>query len=62
MNKKTVDKRIAYYLKKVTERSSHHPTKALPPNYRLRSKRLTTYKEMMHKEIEAGCSKKTRKH
>ncbi|WML38670.1 hypothetical protein RCG19_15895 [Neobacillus sp. OS1-2] len=50
--KKDVTNRIAYYLKKVNERMSHHPAKKLPAKFTHRNERLMLYKTMMHRQIE----------
>jgi hypothetical protein len=52
--KKDVTHRIAYYLKKVAERSSHHPAKKLPAKYTYRHQRLMNYKKLMHELINAS--------
>ena len=51
---KTIDQRIAYYLKKVAERGSHHPAKAIPAKYTYRNYRLILYKRLMHQQIKAA--------
>jgi hypothetical protein len=50
---KTIDQRIAYYLRKVAERGSLHPAKAVPAKYTYRNYRLMLYKRLMHQQIEA---------
>lgn len=50
--KKPVTHRIAYYLKKVAERTSIHPSKAFPASYKYRSERLKQYKKLMHEQIK----------
>lgn len=50
---KTIDQRIAYYTRKVAERVSHHPAKAVPAKYTYRNYRLMLYKRLMHQQIES---------
>jgi hypothetical protein len=50
--KKDVTHRIAYYLKKVSERTAIHPAKKAPRSYTYRSQRLKLYKRLMHQAIE----------
>lgn len=50
---KTIDQRIAYYLRKVAERGSIHPAKVVPAKYTYRNYRLMLYKRLMHQQIEA---------
>jgi hypothetical protein len=52
--KKDVTHRIAYYLKKVSERFSIHPAKKQPRAYTYRHQRLLKYKALMHAQIESG--------
>ncbi|MCL6571730.1 MAG: hypothetical protein K6T88_08585 [Bacillus sp. (in: Bacteria)] len=53
--KKDVTHRIAYYVRKVKERTSHHPAKILPAKYTFRHERLMVYKKRMFELItEAG--------
>lgn len=49
--RKDVTHRIAFYTRKVAEKFSVHPAKALPRNYKYRSERLMVYKQRMHKLI-----------
>jgi len=51
--KKDITHRIAYYLKKVNERMSHHPAKLLPAKFTHRNERLMLYKTLMHRQIES---------
>lgn len=50
--KKDVTLRITYYLRKVAERGSIHPSKKLPVKYTYRHDRLMLYKKLMHQQIE----------
>lgn len=53
-----IPRRIAYYTRKVSERLSLHPSKALPANFKYRNYRLMLYKRLMHERIAAaGYSK-----
>jgi hypothetical protein len=56
--KKDVTHRIAYYLRKVAERTSIHPSKKMPAKFTYRHDRLMLYKKMMHKLIEDGGYKR----
>lgn len=51
-SKKDIASRISYYLKKVAERGSIHPSKAYPASQKYRGERLKLYKQLMHAEIE----------
>ncbi|WP_187445543.1 hypothetical protein [Bacillus infantis] len=44
---KSLESRIAYYVRKVKEARSHHPSKKLPRAYTFRSQRLRVYKGLM---------------
>jgi hypothetical protein len=48
---KTIDRRIAYYLKKVAEKGSVHPAKKQPRSFTFRHQRLMAYKRLMHEQI-----------
>lgn len=50
--KKDVTHRIAYYLKKVAEKTAIHPAKKQPRSHTYRHQRLMHYKELMHRQIE----------
>ena len=50
---KTNVKRIAYYLKKLADYNSIHPSKRRNP---YRQDRLIAYKKVMHKQIERECN------
>jgi hypothetical protein len=50
---KTIEQRIAYYTRKVAERVSHHPAKAVPSKYTYRNYRLMLYKRLMHQQIRS---------
>lgn len=52
--KKDVTHRIAYYLKKVAERSAVHPAKKPPRSHTYRHECLMKYKMLMHEEINAA--------
>lgn len=52
MAQKSVADRIAYFLRKVAERTSVHPAKKQPRSFRYRSERLKLYKKLMHEQIE----------
>jgi hypothetical protein len=54
---KPITYRIEYYTRKVKERTSHHPAKALPTSYKYRSERLRLYKSLMHQQIEKEGNK-----
>ena len=49
---KTVQHRIAYYVKKVAEKGSVHPAKLPPRSHKYRHQRLMQYKAAMMKLIE----------
>jgi hypothetical protein len=49
--KKDVTHRIAYYLKKVNQKTSVHPAKLPPRSYTYRYERLMLYKKLMHEQI-----------
>ncbi|WP_169819272.1 hypothetical protein [Anaerobacillus arseniciselenatis] len=49
---KEVQHRIAYYLKKVSEKTSVHPAKIPPRSHKYRHERLMTYKKLMHEEFK----------
>jgi hypothetical protein len=49
---KTLDQRIAYFTRKVAERLSHHPAKALPAKFKYRNYRLMLYKRLMNQQIK----------
>lgn len=51
---KDVTHRIAYYLKKVAERTAIHPSKKPPRSHTYRHERLMLYKKLMHNQIEEG--------
>ena len=51
--KKDVTQRIAYYTKKVAERTLHHPAKKLPMKFTFRNERLIVYKKLMHDLIQS---------
>lgn len=46
--------RIAYYTKKVAERSSVNKAEKLPKWYTYRHERLMTYKKLMHQQITSA--------
>ncbi|MCP8969737.1 hypothetical protein [Ectobacillus ponti] len=50
--KKSIDSRIAFYTRKVAERTAVHPARPLPPQYKYRGQRLLQYKKMLHAAIE----------
>jgi hypothetical protein len=50
--KKEIIHRIAYYTRKVAERSSLNLAEKLPRSYTYRHKRLMAYKKLMHKQIQ----------
>lgn len=52
--KKEISHRIAYYLKKVAEKGSIHPSKKQPDRFKFRNERLMVYKKWMHELIEAN--------
>jgi hypothetical protein len=52
MINKDATHRIPYYLKKVAEKGSVHPSKKPPRSYTYRQERLMLYKKLMHKQIE----------
>jgi hypothetical protein len=52
MKKKTAVDRITYYLKKVAQKGSVHPSKKQPRSYTYRNERLRAYKAAMHVIIE----------
>jgi hypothetical protein len=53
--KKDIVHRIAFYLKKVADKSSIHPSKKQPTRFKYRNERLRLYKRLMHERIkEAG--------
>lgn len=52
---KTIDQRIAYYTRKVAERVSHHPAKAVPAKFTYRNYRLMQYKRLMHQQIKSAA-------
>ncbi|AGK52002.1 hypothetical protein [Bacillus sp. 1NLA3E] len=56
--KKDITHRIAYYVRKVNERMSFHPSKKLPAKYTYRHERLMAYKKRMFELIEEGEYKK----
>jgi hypothetical protein len=60
--KKDITHRIAYYLKKVNERMSHHPAKNLPEKFKYRNERLMLYKSKMHGQIEKNYPSLYKKH
>lgn len=49
---KEVQRRIAYYLKKVNQITSIHPSKKPPRSHKYRHERLMKYKAIMHKEFK----------
>lgn len=53
---KNITHRIAYYTRKVAEKSSIHPSKKPPRSYTYRNQRLMLYKKLMHEQIELQCS------
>jgi hypothetical protein len=50
--KKELVHRIAYYTRKVAERSSLNLADKLPRSYTYRHQRLMAYKKLMHKQIQ----------
>jgi hypothetical protein len=50
---KPIDARIAYYLRKVAQKSAIHPAKLQPRAHKYRHQRLMAYKAEMHRRIEA---------
>jgi hypothetical protein len=48
---KDITHRIFFYTKKVAERMSIYPSKALPAAYTYRSQRLSLYKKLMDERI-----------
>lgn len=52
MKEKTVTHRIAFYTRKVSEKSSIHPSKKSPAHYKYRHERLITYKSLLFAVIE----------
>jgi hypothetical protein len=48
---KDVSHRIAYYLKKVNQKTSIHPTKIPPRSHTYRNERLMLYKKLMNEQI-----------
>jgi hypothetical protein len=53
---KRIDHRIAYYLRKVAQRTAIHPAKPQPRAHMYRHQRLMAYKAEMHRRIEAERS------
>ncbi|WP_366160624.1 hypothetical protein ABXS71_16995 [Bacillus infantis] len=51
MKKKDLTHRIAYYLKKIAEKGSVHPSKKPPRSYAFRNQRLAAYKKRMDQLI-----------
>lgn len=49
---KNITHRISYYVRKVAERWSIHPSKKPPRAYTYRAQRLLKYKTLMHQQIE----------
>lgn len=54
MSRKGIVQRIAYYTRKVAEKSSIHPAKKPPRAHTYRHQRLLKYKAMMHKQIASN--------
>ncbi|MBP3038047.1 hypothetical protein J9303_00810 [Bacillaceae bacterium Marseille-Q3522] len=53
--KKDITHHIAFYVRKVAERGSVHPSKVLPRRYKYRGDRLKLYKKLLHAAIvESG--------
>lgn len=48
---KRIDHRIAYYLRKLAQRSAIHPVKKPPRSHTYRNERLMAYKAEMHRRI-----------
>ncbi|CEG28117.1 hypothetical protein BN1002_02996 [Bacillus sp. B-jedd] len=53
-----LDRRVAFYTKKVAELYAIHPSKALPARYKYRSSRLFLYKALLHQQIEEAGYKR----
>jgi predicted transcriptional regulator len=51
---KHITHRIAYYLRKVAEKGSIHPSRKQPVRFKYRNERLMVYKKRMHELIEAN--------
>lgn len=49
---KEVQHRIAYYLRKVREKTSIHPAKLPPRSHKYRQERLMKYKALMHEQFK----------
>lgn len=49
---KTIDQRIAFYLKKVAQKGLIHISKPQPKSHKYRHQRLSQYKSEMHRRIK----------
>ncbi|ARK32179.1 hypothetical protein BkAM31D_21300 [Halalkalibacter krulwichiae] len=54
---KNIDHRISYYLTKVAQKLSIHPSRKQPKSYTYRNDRLMLYKKLMHRQIEKEMRK-----